>query len=237
MTKPDYADIYAQGAAQYERLISREDYEGNLLPAIRAIRRPDGLDIVDIGAGTGRLTRLLAPFARSIRAFDTSPGMLRIGWSKMREMVLAHPAPETLDVTFAVADHRALPLDTASCDMVVAGWSLCYAALHHPDTWREETDTALAEIGRVLRPGGTTIVIETLGTGRTEPQRSPEMEPYLARLDEAGFESTAIRTDYLFSSAEEAQELVRFFFGAERADAVRASGSLRVPECTGLWWR
>ena len=51
--KPDYSEIYAKRADMYERLIRREDRDGNLLPAIRAVRPPKDLDIIDLGAGTG----------------------------------------------------------------------------------------------------------------------------------------------------------------------------------------
>jgi len=34
------------------------------------------LDVVEFGAGTGRITRLLAPEVQSIRAFDASEHML-----------------------------------------------------------------------------------------------------------------------------------------------------------------
>ena len=54
---PDYQAIYQNQAAQYELMVSREDYQGNLLPALNAIRPLAGLDVVELGAGTGRLTR------------------------------------------------------------------------------------------------------------------------------------------------------------------------------------
>ena len=61
-----------------KHLISREDYQGNIPRAIDEIIHVDGLDIIDLGAGTGRLTLILAPRAKSIRAFDVSAEMLRV---------------------------------------------------------------------------------------------------------------------------------------------------------------
>jgi len=235
--KPDHAAIYARGAERYERLIAREDADGNLPKALAEIRSWAGLDVVDLGAGTGRLTRLMAPAARSVRAFDASPAMLAVARIAIRDVVRGHPRPEEVDVTFAVADHRSLPIPDASCDLVVAGWSLCYAALEKPEAPRAGLDPALAEIDRILRPGGAAIVIETLGTGVEQPRRSDEMKAYLDALDALGFASTWVRTDYRFTSNAEAVELVGFFFGDERADALAASGGVTVPECTGIWWR
>ena len=56
-------------------------------------------------------------------------------------------------------------------------------------------------------------------------------------LEAAGFASTWVRTDYRFSSAAEAEELIGFFFGPELAARVAGEGMLVVPECTGIWWR
>ena len=61
----DLKEIYASRAPEYERLVSREDFAGNILKAVQEIRVLAGLDVVELGAGTGRLTCLLAPFVRS----------------------------------------------------------------------------------------------------------------------------------------------------------------------------
>jgi ubiquinone/menaquinone biosynthesis C-methylase UbiE len=76
---PDYHQIYRQHADQYELLVSREDRDGNLIRALNGIRPLAGLDVVELGAGTGRVTRLAAPLVRRIYAFDASAPMLRVG--------------------------------------------------------------------------------------------------------------------------------------------------------------
>ena len=43
----------------------------------------DGIDVVELGAGTGRLTCLLAPLVQSIQAFDISPHMLEVASTKL----------------------------------------------------------------------------------------------------------------------------------------------------------
>ena len=62
----DLKEIYASRAQDYERLVAREDFAGNILKALQEIRALSGLDVVELGAGTGRLTCLLAPLVRSI---------------------------------------------------------------------------------------------------------------------------------------------------------------------------
>ena len=64
---PDFKAIYAHHADQYDQLVAREDYQQNIIRALRQIRPLDGLDVVELGAGTGRLTRMLTPLARGIR--------------------------------------------------------------------------------------------------------------------------------------------------------------------------
>lgn len=78
MSDEQQRKIYQTDGDRYEALIAREDYQSNILKAIEEIINPDDLDILDLGAGTGRLTLLLASRAKSIRAFDISSEMLRV---------------------------------------------------------------------------------------------------------------------------------------------------------------
>ncbi len=225
---PDCHEIYAAQAARYDRLVSCEDYQGNILPAVRSLAALDGADVVEPGAGTGRLTGLLAPWVRGIRAFDLSPHMLGIARCKLAQTGLRN-------WQVAVADHRHLPVPAASTDLVVAGWSVCYLAVDYPQTWRRELERGLAEMRRVLRPGGSILLLETLGTGFETPHAPEPLRAYFAFLEAWGFESTWIRTDYRFTSLDEAEALARFFFGDALARQVVENGWVVLPECTGLW--
>ena len=253
---PDLKDIYARQAELYDELVAREDYQHNLMAAINRVRPVGGLDVVELGAGTGRLTCMLAPVARTVRAFDASPAMLAVAAAKLMAItavpVTTTPVAEAASKTPAdsksqgsrlanwqlrVADHGHLPLPDGVADLALAGWSLCYAALDHPDRWRETLAQALGEMRRVLRPGGTCLIIETLGTGFETPHPPDVLKDYLDYLAKAGFQSAWIRTDYQFESLAEAERLIRFFFGDElAAQAVREQWQI-LPECTGLWWK
>lgn len=97
-------------------------------------------DILDLACGTGDLTRALAlryPAAR-VTGLDLTPEMLHH----------AAPAP---NVHFRIGDmcHTALP--DASQDLITGG----YALRNAPDL-----DTALSEIRRLLRPGGTAAFLD-----------------------------------------------------------------------------
>jgi ubiquinone/menaquinone biosynthesis C-methylase UbiE len=136
-----------------------------------------------------------------------------------------------------VADHRELPLEDDSVDVVLSGWSLVYTAIWSPEPWEREVDRALAEMKRILRPSGTIIVLETMGTGHEQPNPPEDLLGYFAYLEASGFSSTWIRTDYSFRSLDEAEDMARFFFGDELAREVRERNWTILPECTGLWWQ
>jgi len=222
--------IYQTDGDRYEALISREDHQGNILKALDEIVNPDGLDVLDLGAGTGRLTLMLAPRVKSVRAFDVSGEMLRVCREKL---VVSGLSNWQVDV----ADHRQLPIPNNSADLVVSGWSVSYLAVWHPETWRAELEKWLGEMKRVLRRGSFIVLFESLGTGNESPIKLEHLKEYYPWLDEAGFQNKWIRTDYKFESVNEAEELTRFFFGDELADKVKENNWVILPECTGAWWK
>lgn len=222
--------IYQSEGDRYEALISREDYQGNIPRLIDEMINVNGLDVLDLGAGTGRLALLLASRAGSIRAFDASAEMLRV----CRERLLASGLSNW---QVDVADHRQLPLPDHSADLAVSGWSVSYLAVWNQENGKAELDKWLREMDRVLRQDGMIILFESLGTGNEEPIRLEQVESTYQWLDANGFENQWIRTDYKFDSIEEAIELSRFFFGDELGDKVERNHWVILPECTGVWWR
>lgn len=226
---PDLREIYNKHADQYELLVSREDYQGNIFRALNEIRPFQGLDVVELGAGTGRLTCMLASLVKTIQAFDTSQHMLDVAIAKLERSGLRNWRVE-------VADHRELPVEDQAADVAIAGWSIVYTVVWHEQTWHEVLGKALAEMKRVLRPGGTITILETLGTGYETPHPPDVLKAYFAYLEEAGFSSTWIRTDYQFESLAEAEALTRFFFDDELAEKVVERNWAILPECTGIWW-
>jgi SAM-dependent methyltransferase len=108
---------------------------------------PSSATVVDIGAGTGKLTRLLA--ATFARVVAVEPDDQMRGW-------LAVLCPEAGAIA---GNGEQIPLPSASADAVFAAQSFHWFA----------NERALAEIARVLRPGGALVLMWNLPDGRIEP--------------------------------------------------------------------
>lgn len=224
----DHKQAYQSEAKQYDQLVSFEDYEHNLLPAIRKAGFMEGMAVLELGAGTGRLTTLLQPLVKKIMALDLSHSMLKVA----NKRLLKSYGNSWLT---AAADHRQLPVKDHCADTVIAGWSICYLADWFPATWQVELDKAFKEMDRVLIKHGRIILIETQGTGFESPHPPEHLYNYFEYLNRSGFESFWIRTDYQFPELETAVKISGFFFGDEMAKKVEQNKWLILPECTGIW--
>lgn len=121
--------------------IARSRGFGDLRDRILEMAQPASGDVVvDVGSGTGLLTLAVAPRVEKVWAIDIAAGMT--------EYLRAKAASAGLDnVQTVTASAVSLPLVDASADLVVSN----YCFHHLPDEGKER---ALAEIHRVLRPGG-----------------------------------------------------------------------------------
>jgi ubiquinone/menaquinone biosynthesis C-methylase UbiE len=99
---------------------------------------------LDAGCGTGAfllpLARRLAPGGATVIGLDLAEGTLGQARARLEA--------ESLPVDCVIGDVEALPFDDGSFDLVLANYML----YHVPDL-----DRAIAELRRVLRPGGTLL--------------------------------------------------------------------------------
>jgi ubiquinone/menaquinone biosynthesis C-methylase UbiE len=225
---PNHTEIFNDEADKYDLLISKQP---DLQEVIESIRSPRGLDVIDLGAGTGRLTIPIAKQSKSVTALDASAAMLEVTASKLR-------STNVHNWTTKVSDHRHIQAEDHSADMLVSGWSICYVASSNVEGWEQNIAAVMNEIERVLRPGGTAIIFETMGTGAESPAPPGFLTGYYSLLERVyGFRHKWIRMDYRFDDPDQAAELMKFFFGDELSEQVLRSGSAIVPECAGVWWR
>ena len=99
--------------------------------------------LLDVGAGTGLLALAAAPRVAHVTALDVSPAMCERLETKRRRL-----AVENVEVLVGSATE--LPLADGTVDVVVSNY--CF---HHLSD--AEKARALAEIWRVLRPGGRLV--------------------------------------------------------------------------------
>ena len=146
MSEPDASDPLAGVRDGYDRWAPVYDHDANPLPALEephvhaALPDVRGLDVVDLGCGTGRHAAWLAAAGARVTAVDFSSGMLACARRKV------DPAA----VRFVVHDlHDRLPVGKASFDAAVSG-----LVLEH----LRDLPAFFRETRRVLRPGGRAVV-------------------------------------------------------------------------------
>lgn len=108
-------------------------------------RATDGLEgrIVEIGFGSGRNLPWYAENVTSVLAVEPS--------ELARRMAADRADASTATVEYVGLDGQSLPIDTDSCDGALSTFTLCSI----PDHRR-----ALAELRRVVRPGGRVHLLE-----------------------------------------------------------------------------
>lgn len=117
---------------------------------VRAVRRSEPSDVLDLATGSGdvafALARSLAPNTRIIGMDFCAPMLAEANAKKLA----AGPATHR-NVSFQLGDGLALPLPDASCDAITISFGLRNLADRH---------RGLREMHRVLRPGGRLFVLE-----------------------------------------------------------------------------
>lgn len=224
-----FINIYHNEAPNYHRFINVEDVDGNLVKAIEALTPLAGKRLLDIGTGTGRMPLLLQGKGAHITGLDLHWGMLR---QHAQERAAVNGSWD-----IAQADMRALPVATASADVVTVGWAMGHFNGWYPNDWQAQMTLALNEMERATASGGLILIFETLSTGSLTPAPpTPGLADYYAWLEaEHGFARQTLSTDYQFESVEQAVAYTEFFFGPELSGKIRANGWARLPEWTGLW--
>lgn len=117
--------------------------------------------VLEVGMGSGLNLPLYGQAVRGVIGLEPSPELLR--------MARDRAATASVPVELLEASAEAVPLDTASIDTVVMTWTLCTI----PDPHR-----ALAELHRVLKPGGALLFVEhgrapEIGVARWQDRLDP----------------------------------------------------------------
>jgi SAM-dependent methyltransferase len=164
---PDiYASITTADPATLDRLaetleLRATDFlrRGMLEDFVSEIAFPEKTSVLEIGSGTGAVTRFFASLPQVSAALGVDPSPVFI--AKAREL-----AGLRQNLSFEEGDGRALASEDRSFDVVIFHTALC----HIP-----EPEAALAEALRVLRPGGWLAIFDgdyastSIATGDFDP--------------------------------------------------------------------
>lgn len=146
--------IFRLGALPYDWMTAHRDWQANIAALAKRIPASTNPRIVlDLGCGPGVSTRELA----AVLPRDLLVGLDLVGPMLRRAMRSAPSLP------WVQGDALALPFRTAVADVITAH-SFLYLL---PDR-----DRALAEMRRVLRPGGTLVLMEPTAQSLREALRS-----------------------------------------------------------------
>lgn len=157
-------DLYEPYVGRWSRVVARYFLDW--------LAVPPGKDWLDVGCGTGALTQTILGHAapRSVKSIDASPDFVAYARAKIGGAI----------ASFEVADARSLPAEDRSVDAAVSGLVLNFVP---------EPSRAVAEMRRVVRPGGIAAAYVWDYAGRMELMRifwdaAVELDPAARDLDE-----------------------------------------------------
>lgn len=186
--------FYDRISGVYDALADASEHEARQT-GIRLLGPTGGERILEIGFGTGHAVVEIAAAlsdAGRVVGVDISPGMLRVAERRVREGSLGNR------IELRIADATELPFAPESFDAAFASFTIeLFSAAEIP--------TVLAEVSRVLRPGGRIGVVSMHDDGRGTPM--VDLYRFLHRhfphivdcqpidacrsLEQAGFEAVA----------------------------------------------
>jgi len=160
-------EFWSKVAQKYDRIVDLQIGPMTRSMVLERVAKEDRLgNLVEFGCGTGFYTEVLAGKADSVLATDLSPGML----------ALAQHRVKATNVTFQTEDCQKSSLSDGAFD--TAFLSL---VIHFTDPAK-----TLAEMHRILKPGGALIIanLDPRGTERPGPRPLPDscLVPWLYRL-------------------------------------------------------
>lgn len=202
------------------------DPDGAVEDAMRSVRDWAGLDVVDIGCGTGFHLPAFAGQARSVIGVEPHPPLVERARTRVADLG---------NVRVAEAGAQELPLAAGSVDVHHSRWAYFFGP---------GCEAGLAELERVMRPGGTSFVIDHDGVnspfGQMFRNGWSTLEPAVVErfwLDR-GWSKHHVTFRWAFSDREAVEAVVNLEFSPAMAEQFLASWTgLECEDYVNLWWR
>ncbi|GAA4684339.1 class I SAM-dependent methyltransferase [Nocardioides nanhaiensis] len=215
----------------YERENRAADPDGRLWQALRDVvpgaAAWDDARVLDLGCGTGYHLPLFAATAREVVGVEPHPDLVALARRRTRGLDHVRVLPGTA---------QEVPLADGSVDVVHARWAYFFGPGCEP---------GLPELARVLRRGGTALVVDndparsTFGAWfrRGFPHLPPpsEVERFWASR---GWTRTAVDMGWRFTSRADLEAVVRIELPPAAAEeALRHHTGLEVDYAVNVWSR
>jgi len=195
--------------------------------AMRSVLDWSGLDVVDIGCGTGYHLPHFARDARSVVGVEPHPPLATLAAQRVSGMP---------SVAVREEGAAAIGVPDGSFDVAHARWAYFFGPGCEP---------GLAELERVVRPGGAAFVLDNDATrstfGRWFRRALPTYDPRAVERfwERQGWSRERLDIRWDFDSREDFEAVVSIEFAPEHADLILAEH----PDATGvdyavnLWYR
>ena len=197
--------------------------DGSLDAALRRVVDWTDRDVLDIGCGTGFHLPAFAETARSVVGVEPHAGLVRLARRRTRGT----------GVRVLEGAAQALPVPDASVDVAHARWAYFFGPGCEP---------GLRELDRVVRRGGTAVVVDNDATRSTfgawfrlgYPQVDPtSVERFWASR---GWSRTPVDVTWRFATRAQLESVVRIELDPGTADTVLAGHEgLEVDYAVNLW--
>lgn len=229
------------------------DPDGLLLEAMQRIHPLAGADVLDLGCGSGFHLPVFAELvgaggcgrgsstgAGSVTGVEPHPPLVAAARRRVAVMAKRDPATRAAGTATGAAVRvlagaaQAIPLPDRSVDVVHARWAYFFGPGCEP---------GLAEVARVLRPGGTAFVIDNDATtstfGRWFAREHPRYDPAAVERfwRRRGFHRERIAMRWQMETHADFEAVVRIEFSPSVAAAFLAEHPGReVDYAVNLWW-
>ena len=212
--------------ATYELENRAADPDRRIEAAMAGIADWAGRDLLDLGCGTGFHLPQWAATARTVVGVEPHPDIARLAQRRTRSLAAVR-------VLLGSAQH--VPLPPASVDVVHVRWAYFFGPGSEP---------GLRELARLVRRGGTTLVVDNDGTrstfGRWFSLGYPKVDAAAVERFWAGhgWTRTPILTRLAFESEADLEAVVRIEFDTATADRIMAERpGAEVDYAVNLWSR
>lgn len=213
--------------ATYEIENRAADPDGRLWSAMTSRVDWSGRTVLDLGCGTGfHLPRFAETSARVV-GVEPHPDLLRLAQRRTRRLD---------NVTLLPGTAQDVPLPDASVDVVHVRWAYFFGPGCEP---------GLAELDRVVRRGGTAMVIDNDGSRSTFGAWFRRGFPHLdspAVIEQFwsrhGWTRVPVDMGWRFESRADLEAVVRIELPTQTAEQVlRLHEGTEVDYAVNLWWK